>query len=261
MRFRPVSVIAASALALGMTAATIAPAHAVPAAVSAVSAVKPTAVQINKISNKTVASAKATAKLAPSVTTGKNVSVSSKLITVKQGSKTRAKNKTSFKAKAGTYKVTTSVKYKVKTVSKKTVAAANNTSTKFKSSCTVAYSGTEKMDAASAKYLGLPTSLVGLQVTVLETLCTSASFDQKIGDLIFYVPVNAASIKVKQDGAFYLSGAFTPATEAVISPKKGAKANFTAQGLGETLTKTTTTWSKTKTLSKTQTVKVSVRKR
>lgn len=73
---------------------------------------KAPAVTINKIANKSVkGSAKATIR--PSVKAAKGVKVTSKVLTVKQGKKTLAKNKTSVKLKAGKYKVTTKVNYKI----------------------------------------------------------------------------------------------------------------------------------------------------
>ncbi|NKG21754.1 hypothetical protein [Paeniglutamicibacter terrestris] len=93
------------------TAAPLAPTQSV----SVIAAKKAPAITINKISNKTVkGSAKATIK--PSVKAAKGVKVTKKLLTVKQGKKTVAKNKASVALKAGTYKVTTTVNY---TVSKK----------------------------------------------------------------------------------------------------------------------------------------------
>lgn len=65
----------------------------------------------------------------PSVKKSGKVKISSKLLTVKQGSKTLAKNKKSVKLKAGTYKVTTTVKYKVGT--KKTTTSKYWTSGNF----------------------------------------------------------------------------------------------------------------------------------
>lgn len=70
-------------------------------------------VAIRKISNKTVAPGKK-AKIEPNIKTSGKAKITKKTITVKQGGKTIAKNKKSVKLKVGTYKVTTTVKYKVK---------------------------------------------------------------------------------------------------------------------------------------------------
>lgn len=89
-------------------AAPVAPTQAI----NVVAAKKAPAITINKIANKTVkGSAKATIK--PSVKAARGVKVTSKVLTVKQGKKTVAKNKTSVSLKAGTYKVTTKVNYKI----------------------------------------------------------------------------------------------------------------------------------------------------
>ncbi|MDQ0092428.1 sunset domain-containing protein [Paeniglutamicibacter psychrophenolicus] len=90
------------------TAAPVAPVQGV----SVVAAKKAPAVAIGKIPTKTVkGSAKATIK--PLAKAAKGVKITSKVLTVKQGKKTVAKNKASVKLKTGTYKVTTKVNYKV----------------------------------------------------------------------------------------------------------------------------------------------------
>jgi hypothetical protein len=84
-------------------------------------------VTIKKIANVKVAYGKK-ATIRPQVTTHGSTAVSSQLLTVKAGKKTVAKNVTSAKLKAGTYTVTTTVKYRTykkvtttTTVTKKTV--------------------------------------------------------------------------------------------------------------------------------------------
>jgi hypothetical protein len=68
-------------------------------------------VTVHKIATKTVASG-ASATVRPNVSTVGQVKVTSKKLTVKKGSKTVAKNKSSVKLKAGSYAVTSTVKYK-----------------------------------------------------------------------------------------------------------------------------------------------------
>lgn len=81
-------------------------------AIGVVAAKKAPAITIHKIAGKTVkGAAKATIK--PSVKAAKGVKVTSKVLTVKQGKQTVAKNKPSVALRAGTYRVTTSVAYKV----------------------------------------------------------------------------------------------------------------------------------------------------
>ncbi|MGP9527823.1 sunset domain-containing protein [Glutamicibacter sp. AOP5-A2-18] len=131
---RALAVSAACALAFsGVSAASAA---AVPASVhnvGIVAAKKTAPVTIKKIGNKTVkGSAKATVK--PSYSKAKNVQIKSALLKVTKGKKTVAKNKKSVKLAAGSYKVTTTVKYKAKgktsTVSKTQSLQVKKASTK-----------------------------------------------------------------------------------------------------------------------------------
>ncbi|PQZ97015.1 hypothetical protein CQ017_15440 [Arthrobacter sp. MYb224] len=111
---RTLAVIAASSLAFsGATAAIAAPQPAAASTISITAAKKAPAVTIKKIGTKTVkGSAKATIK--PSYSKAKNVKIKSALVNVSKGKKLVAKNKKSVKLAAGTYKVTTSVKYQLK---------------------------------------------------------------------------------------------------------------------------------------------------
>ncbi|MBV1779013.1 hypothetical protein KRR55_07805 [Paeniglutamicibacter sp. ABSL32-1] len=110
---RTLTALAAAASIAFSGAAVAAAAPVAPAqAIAVVAAKKAPAITINKIANKTVkGSNKATIK--PSVKAARGVKVTSKVLTVKQGKKTVAKNKASVALKAGTYKVTTQVNYKV----------------------------------------------------------------------------------------------------------------------------------------------------
>ncbi|MCS3492140.1 hypothetical protein M2368_001112 [Arthrobacter sp. JUb119] len=98
----------------GVSAASAAP---LPTSISSASIVaakkKAPAVTIKKIGTKTVkGSAKATIK--PSYSKAKNVKIKSALLKVVKGKKTVASKKKSVKLAAGTYKVTTTVKYQLK---------------------------------------------------------------------------------------------------------------------------------------------------
>lgn len=112
---RSLAVIASGALVFsGVSAATAAP---LPTSISSASIVaakkKAPAVTIKKIGTKTVkGSAKATIK--PSYSKAKNVKIKSALLKVVKGKKTVASKKKSVKLAAGTYKVTTTVKYQLK---------------------------------------------------------------------------------------------------------------------------------------------------
>ncbi|MEG0214393.1 sunset domain-containing protein [Glutamicibacter sp.] len=112
---RSLAVIASGALVFsGVSAASAAP---LPTSISSASIVaakkKAPAVTIKKIGTKTVkGSAKATIK--PSYSKAKNVKIKSALLKVAKGKKTVASKKKSVKLAAGTYKVTTTVKYQLK---------------------------------------------------------------------------------------------------------------------------------------------------
>ncbi|WP_159611363.1 hypothetical protein [Glutamicibacter sp. JC586] len=111
---RALAVSAACALAFsGVSAASAAAVPASVHGVGIVAAKKAAPVAIKKIGTKTVkGSAKATIK--PSYSKAKNVQIKSALLKVTKGKKTVAKNKKSVKLAAGSYKVTTTVKYKFK---------------------------------------------------------------------------------------------------------------------------------------------------
>lgn len=112
-------------LAGGMAPAAQAVAPAAPV-VAKVVAKKAAPVTIRTIANKKVSgSAKVTVK--PSVKLAAGTKASSVRITVKKGSRTVAKNVKSVRLGAGTYKVTTTVKYKVK--SSKATKTASKTQT------------------------------------------------------------------------------------------------------------------------------------
>ncbi len=106
--------VAAATLALvfsGSVGATAFQPTAAQQSVSITAAKKSSPATIKKIGNKTVqGSKKATIK--PVYKTAKKVKVTSALLTVKKGKKAVAKNKKSVALGVGTYKVTTTVKYK-----------------------------------------------------------------------------------------------------------------------------------------------------
>lgn len=100
---------AAAAIAFSGTAAASAAPLAPGMAIA--TAKKAPAVSIKNIPTKTVSgSAKAT--ITPQVSAAKGVKITSKVLTVKQGKKTIVNKKASAALAAGTYSVTTTVKYK-----------------------------------------------------------------------------------------------------------------------------------------------------
>jgi hypothetical protein len=88
-------------------------------ATPAVASEKPGSVKVAKIKSKKAAYGKKVT-IKPNVTNKGKVKISSKLITVKQGKKTIVNKKKSAKLRAGTYRVTTTVKYEVATKSAET---------------------------------------------------------------------------------------------------------------------------------------------
>ncbi|MGM0929085.1 MAG: hypothetical protein ACQEXN_05190 [Actinomycetota bacterium] len=112
--------IAVSAAAASLFFGSVTAAHAAPlpatTSVSDTSETVPTpapktSLGIKKIANP-VAPVKGTATVKPAVSATGWVTVTSKVMTVKQGNKTVVKNKTKAKLKAGKYSVKTTVKYK-----------------------------------------------------------------------------------------------------------------------------------------------------
>ncbi len=107
------SAILAGSLVFGPVAASAAP--AVPAVTAGVSVVAKKTVK-NSVTVKTIGSKTVTVntvKVKPTYAKSGKSKIVSATLTVKQGSKNLAKNKTSANLKPGTYKVTQSVKYKL----------------------------------------------------------------------------------------------------------------------------------------------------
>jgi hypothetical protein len=113
------AIIAASSIALGGSVAAVAAPVATPPA-SSVGVVLPSAVSVGKVNIQRIASPVAPVRGAvtvrPKVAYSGNVSFASRTFTVKQGSKTIARNATSARLKAGSYTVVTTAKYKVYTI-------------------------------------------------------------------------------------------------------------------------------------------------
>ena len=111
--FRSLTALAAATALVFSGAVTASAAPLTPSSsISVVAAKKKTpAVTIKTIGTKTVSGSKK-ATIKPLVSATKGVKVTSKVLTVKQGKKTIVNKKSSASLKAGTYKVTTTVKYK-----------------------------------------------------------------------------------------------------------------------------------------------------
>ena len=152
---------AAVLTAAGLIAGTGLPAQATPVAVPAANTAAK--VTINKITTKR-ASAGKKAVVKPVVRSSGNVKVSSKTLTVRQGSKTLARNVGQARLKAGKYSVTTTVKYK--TWSTKSVRKKVETEKLFAVDCKVT-----DVDTVSVGDLGLDLSELdglGIDPAVLD---------------------------------------------------------------------------------------------
>ncbi|UTM47569.1 sunset domain-containing protein [Glutamicibacter mysorens] len=111
---RALAVVATGALAFsGVAVSAAAPLPSAAPSVTVAAAKKVPAVSIKKIGTKTVSGA-AKATIKPSYSKAKNVKIKSALLKVVKGKKTIANKKKSVKLAAGTYKVTTTVKYQLK---------------------------------------------------------------------------------------------------------------------------------------------------
>lgn len=122
--FRSLTALAAATALVFSGAVTASAAPLVPSSSISVAAAKKKtpAVTIKTIGTKTVSGSKK-ATIKPLVSAKKGVKVTSKVLTVKQGKKTIVNKKSSASLKAGTYKVTTTVKYKS---GKKTLTLSKN---------------------------------------------------------------------------------------------------------------------------------------
>lgn len=236
----------AVALSLSSTAAT---AHPNTSNKSVSETTKATSLKISKIGNKTVASKKSTVKFAPKVTAGKNVKVLSKKLTIKKNGKTLAKNVSSFKAKTGTYKVTSTVKYKTKSKVKKVVTNGSKNTKKVKMKCKIVSTETY-FDFVVDDLEDFP-----LDLEFFSMECTGNDFDGKYKANAAYVyPTDVSELF----GIEMLWGESFP-TEPVFFPYEGKTFNITAVPKDGKLYKTTTKWSGEKSLKKTETVKVTVK--
>ena len=230
------AMLTASALALGgaagATAATpVVPAVSVPTVLTVETAAGVASIQTIA---KKVVRVGGSATVKPVVTTSGAVDVSAKTLTVKQGSKTLAKNKESVKLKAGTYSVTTTVRYRTYTEADgEKVYSSEKTVTK-----------TQKLKIVSAvvfKKIAGKTAPYGGRVTIKPNV-SLASGVKKISTTLTVkqgsktVATNKTSVKLK-------AGSYSVTTKASYRIS-------TAAG-----------WSKTYTSTKTQKLTIKAGKR
>jgi len=259
---RLATVLAAAALivSLGGAANTAAAAtlHAAPAPVTAAS---PAPVTIAKLSNKTVRKGK-TVTVKPSVkTAGSHVKVVSKRITAtKKG--VNLKNKTSVKLKAGTYKVTQTIKYKVKqtktiTYKQYEVVIAD---------CEILEVIDDGTLEARLRIACKDSDLPGTQKFTVDMEWAYCSWRAYLD--------HECSASEYLDGAEWWEGQTTDGAwtiesfsatydddEDYITPKVGEKFSALMQVMSDEPVKLTgKVWSKTKTVTRTQTLKVTTKK-
>lgn len=239
---------AAVLTAAGLIAGTGLPAQATPVAVPAANTAAK--VTINKITTKR-ASAGKKAVVKPVVRSSGNVKVSSKTLTVRQGSKTLARNVGQARLKAGKYSVTTTVKYKTwstKPVTKqvKSTRLVSDGSKQVALNCRVVHSVSMQIEASD-----LHPSMTGkLDAQALVLDCTGG-FNGTYETTAVHFPDTAANAALGFAG---ITGWQESPDELTVTPVVGAK--FTASGYPfEKLYKTVTTtktykqkiWSGTKT--------------
>ena len=227
--------LTASALLVGSTAGAVAATPAVPVVVAptALSAETAGVASIQTIHNKVVRVG-GTRTVKPVVTTSGAVKVSAKTLTVKQGSRTLAKNKSSVKLKAGSYSVTTTVRYRTYTEADgKKVYSVEKTATK-----------TQKLKIVSAvdfKTIAGKTAPYGGKATIKPNV-SLASGVKKI----------STTLTVKQ-------GSKTVATNKTSVKLKAGSYSVTTKASYRILT--ASGWTKTYTSTKTQKLTIKAGKR
>ncbi|ROS23940.1 hypothetical protein [Cellulomonas sp. PhB150] len=212
--------------------------------VSAASAATP--VTIGKIASKTAAyGSKVTVK--PKVTHAKSAKVVSAKLTVKKGGSTVAKNKASVKLAAGTYKVTTTAKYKTFRTVKKTTTSTKNV-------VTVKPYSTTRVTCTASRVDVLDEGLIEL-----DGSCTGTAFDGTVA-LRNLGAFDDDPWWGYDDDANALEFASVPtvgkAFSATLDPGKNLYKKKQV-----TTTTTTKVWSSVKTKTKTQTLVIKAGKK
>lgn len=232
---RFLSVITAAALTFGVGAAVV-PATAAPTGMATATAVKNT-VTITKLTNKKVAyGKKATYK--PAVKTTGKIKVTSKTLTVKQGTKTLYKNKSSVALKAGTYKITSTVKYKVGTVKSTTTkywAAGTETYLADNTDVSCTYTKWKEDSEGWVEWEALCTDVAGTNY-----LTSGDYWDGDFWDYESWVDTTSSS-------KYAVGGTWKGTLEAD---------QYVDKAIQKSKTTSTTTYGATKTKTLTQTIKV-----
>lgn len=219
----------------------------------AANAAKPP-VAIETVANKTVAKGK-TVAIKPSVKTrGSDVKIISKTLTA-TAKGVNLKNKTSLRLKAGTYKLTQTVRYQVKERRSTTLAQYEV----FFADCKVVKVITDDVVEAGMAIACTSDEFPGSQAFTVDMKWVYCDADSYLDHL--------CSWDEFVDGASFWSGQSTNGdftiesfSEDWITPKAGEKFGAIGQVTAKSMKLTGSVWSKTKTLSKAQTLKVTTRK-
>lgn len=235
-------------------AASTATAATLPASPAPVTAASPAPVTIAKLPTKTVKKGK-TVTVKPSVkTAGSDVKVTSKRITAtKKG--VNLKNKTSVKLKAGTYKVTQTVTYKVKQTQSATFK-------KYETSipeCEILRVNSGDWEQAQLRVACKAYDLPGTQkftVDVEWKICSWSAYLDNECTASQYIDSDAWWEGRTTDGVWRF-GTFD---DEGITPEAGETFDAYLQSQVDSVTLTGKVWSKTKTATRTQTLKVVMKK-
>jgi len=240
-----------AALAGGVTTASA----ATPTAPAPAAATTKPSVTIAKIPNKTVAKGKSVTVKPVVKTSGSDVDVISKRITAtKKG--VNLKNKTSVKLKAGTYKVTQTVKYKVKQDKSVTFEQYEVTVP----DCKIGEVLSEGTLEARLRISCTDSDLPGVQKFTVDMEWNYCSWSA-------YLDYECTASEYLDDAEWWegqtTNGLWTieSFSDDYITPKAGEKFGAIMQYMGEEpVTLTGKVWSKTKTDTRTQTLKVTTKK-
>ncbi len=211
-------------------------------------------VTIDTIANKTVARGKAVI-VKPSVKTrGSDVKVTSKTLTA-TAKGVNLKNKSSVTLKAGTYKLTQTVKYQVREAKTVTLGQYDV----FFADCRIVKVITDEVVEARMSIACSSDDFPGTQAFTVDMEWVYCDANAYLDHLCSWDEfVDGATFWMGQS----TNGAFTieSFSDDWITPKPGEKFRAIGQVLAKPLKLTGTAWSKTKTTSKTQTLKITTRK-
>jgi len=228
-RLGPVLIVV---MALGAALVTAPPASAAPA------------VSIRKIANKKVSYGKK-ATIRPAVRAASRTRVVSKRITVRRGSKTIARNRSSVRLGSGTYKLTTSVRFRVR--SSKVVR-----SRQMRNVLTVPMYGQTPVTCVASNVRTEPE-------TVFDLTCTGRAFDG--AHRFLDVRPSGGAISEWNPESSWLTGTAVPPTEGTAMSLSLFPGFDLYQRRTVTVSRTITRWSGVKTTRRTQSLTITQRPR